>query len=371
MDREKLAGTVDTVEQQLQWYQMLFQEAPDAFFVIQPKTWVILEANKQAARLLELGDPAALLGMPFPFVRRSYKLLLQTGLPVVLDEIVVEQPRRRRTFVWEVALCTEHLGDQEVLLVTARDISEQRELTEKMIQTDKLALLGKLAGGVAHEIRNPLAAMSLHLQSLLRRFAKHTVEHQQLQAVLEGVQRINAIVDNTLSFSRSVPPNMQLQSIVPIVQAAVELIRPMLRREKKIDLQVDIPPALPPLLVDAQQIEQVLLNLLSNAVEAIVGQGEIIVRIAEKVEEKAGGISRRIVEIQVCDTGKGIAPEDLPKVFLPFFTRKATGTGLGLSITQRIILEHGGSIEVESALNKGTTFYVKLPVPEQSDRKKL
>ncbi len=357
--------TTQQLLQQVEWYRTLFHKAPDALLILQPHTWTILEANEQAHRLLDAQDDE-LIGSTFPFIRRSYKLLRQTNAPVVLDEAIVEQPRRRRTLILEVALCSEFIGDQEILIVAARDISEQRELTEKMIQTDKLALLGKLAGGVAHEIRNPLAAMSLHLQSLLRRFPRNTPEHRQIQAILEGVQRIDAIVQNTLSFSRAVPPNMQLQPIEPIIRDAVALLRPSLHRTKLISLDVEIEPDLPPLLVDAQQLEQVLLNLLSNAVEAITSKGTITLRARKISELRGSSLHQQMVEIQISDTGKGIAPEDLSKIFMPFFTRKPTGTGLGLSITQRIILEHGGTIEVDSQLNKGTTFYVKLPVPGQA-----
>lgn len=350
---------------QNQWYGTIFSHFPDAVLIIQPHTWTVLDANDQAANLLGI-HINELIGAVFPYIKKSYKLLQRANSNFLLDEIMVEQPRNQRVLMLEIAIRAVEIHEQQILIVTARDISEQRTLTEKMIQTDKLALLGKLASGIAHEIRNPLAAMLLQLQSLLRRYSPNSQEFKQLQIIIEGVNRINSIIHNTLSFSRLTPANFTLQPIEPILQKALELIQPLLRRNKKITLHLDIEPNLPPLYIDGTLMEQVLLNLLTNAIEAIPLEGQISIVVCQTPSEDLSSslYHKDFVEIRISDTGLGIAPDDLPRIFMPFFTKKPGGIGLGLAITQRIIMEHNGNINVQSIPNKGTTFYVKLPIPK-------
>lgn len=351
--------TINKLTKQLNWYKSLFENASDAVFIVQTETWNVLEANEYAAQLLETTRDK-IVGTTIPQFRRIFKLLKKSNSPVVLSELSLSTPSGE--LMVEVSAKFIHFFDNDFIYAIARDVSEQHSLTDKLVQADKLVLLGQITAGVTHEIRNPLAAVNLNLQILKRNLTEDSTLTKYIDTALQGVDRISRIIEVTLNFSRQSLPDMKMNNINNIIPNSLELVTSVLKR-KDIKVELNLNEKLPETLIDHKQIQQVLINLLTNAADAIKLQGKIIISTyLEKAIRKNEG---DYVVVSITDTGEGIAPEDLPKIFNPFFTRKVEGTGLGLPITQRIVYQHQGIIDVESVLGKGTTFYVKLPVPKK------
>lgn len=353
---DSVRHSVSQLQQQLTWYKSFFENAADAILVVQPETWSILDANPQAGVLLQV-DPVELIGTSLPQFRRIFKLLAKSASPTILSELSL--PRGDDSPVMlEVSARFVDYGEQRLIQALARDVSEQRDLTDRLVQADKLVLLGQLSAGIAHEIRNPLAATNLNLQFLQRRFAQDQEVNTYIQTALQGVERISHIVESTLNFSRSTSPITKKENLNSVVRQSVEMCSAAIKR-KAIEVTLDLEEQLPLVDIDLQQIQQVLINLLTNASDAIKSRGSIRVKTYVENTVRGDGL---LATISIQDSGQGIREDVLSRIFTPFYTQKADGTGLGLPISQRIIHEHAGMIDVESVVNVGTTFYVKLPV---------
>jgi PAS domain S-box-containing protein len=352
---------IQQLEKQLSWYKSFFDKATDAVFIIQPETWSVMDANDYAGQIM--GVPREdLLGTNLPQFRRIFKLLKKSSSPIVLSELVLDTNDNDSLMVEVSARFVDYEG-QKLIQAIARDVSEQHALTDKLVQADKLVLLGQLSAGIAHEIRNPLAAVNLNLQVLKRKIPEDTQEFEHVATALQGVERISKIVEVTLNFSKPAIPDIHGVNLNSIVPTTLELVSTVIRR-KEIQVEQKLDEKLPIVSADAKQIQQVLINLVTNAADAIKSKGKIVIRsYKEKIPGRSGG---EYAVISISDNGIGIVPEDLSKIFNPFFTRKAEGTGLGLPITQRILHQHNGVIDVESAVGSGTTFYIKLPIPAEN-----
>jgi signal transduction histidine kinase len=253
---------------------------------------------------------------------------------------------------------SEHERDmaQQVL---AHRVEEERELTRektqfhaKLADYEKYAAMAQLALGAAHEINNPLLGIFSQLEL---KGADEPEERAEIQACLEGAKRISSTVRGLLDYARPGPLHLSRISLERLVDDTFSFLchQPMFRA---IELNKEIPPELPAITADANQISQVLMNLLLNAGQAMPQGGAITVS-ADKVKFEDR------VEVRVSDTGCGIPADILPRVFEPFFTTKrGQGTGLGLSISQAYVRNHHGEMEVESIPNRGTTVRFNLPV---------
>ena len=344
------------LKKQLAWYRSFFDNASDAVFMILPETWTVLDANDFAANLFGVSKDE-LIGAALPEFRRIFKLLSKSASPTILSELSIETPSKPELMI-EVSARFVDFEGQKMIQAIARDVSEQRSLTDKLVQADKLVLLGQLSAGVAHEIRNPLAAVNLNLQILQRKIETSAAEFPYISTALQGCERIAKIVEVTLNFSRPTLPDIKHINVNSLIPSTLELVSSSLRK-KAITVDLDLGQDMPTVSVDAKQMQQVLINLITNGADAIAAKGNI--GIKTYVENAHRPDEHDYVVVKISDTGVGIPPEDLSKIFNPFFTRKAEGTGLGLPITQRILHQHGGIIDVESVVGKGTTFYVKLP----------
>lgn len=355
----------EQLEKQLSWYKSFFDNATDAVFIVQPETWSVLDANDFAATLLAINKDD-LIGQTLPQFRRIFKLLKKSSSPIVLSELSLDTANDESLMV-EVSARFFDYGGKKLIQAIARDVSEQHALTDKLVQADKLVLLGQLSAGVAHEIRNPLAAVNLNLQMLQRNINKDDAIANYVQTALQGVERISRIVEVTLNFSRPAVPDIKGLNLNQLLPTTLELVRSIFKR-KEVEVDVDFEDNLPQVQADTKQMQQVFINLITNAADAIKTKGSIAIRTYTEPATRRG--EGTFVVVSISDSGCGIPPEDLPKIFNPFFTRKSDGTGLGLPITQRILHNHNGIIDVESTVGKGTTFYVKVPVPyEISDKK--
>lgn len=231
---------------------------------------------------------------------------------------------------------------------------ELRETQEQLIRSEKLAAIGQLASGVGHELRNPLGAIRNAVFYVRRRMAKTdlpTTEPRVLEfldIMDEEVNAANKVITDLLGFSRVAKPTVSPVSIAGVIEDALEHT-PL---PENVELAKDIDKNLPMVMVDADQIRQVLVNIILNAVEAMTEGGRLDIRTRSKGE---------FVEVEFADNGGGIPESAINKIFDPLFTTKAKGIGLGLSVCQSILERHGGDIRVESEVGRGTAFTVSLP----------
>jgi len=236
--------------------------------------------------------------------------------------------------------------------------SELRESHDRqMQQAGKLASIGELASGIAHEIRNPLAGIGAAVEVL----SEEGVNGQREEIVAEirrQIHRLNGTLRGLLDFSKPREPEMAPCAVGDIVRPMLGLVRPDAMKGH-IAIVEELAADLPPIRADVQQAQQALLNILLNALQSMPHGGRLTVR-AEAVEKSLAPGSNCAVRLTVRDTGAGIAPEVLPKIFSPFFTTKHQGTGLGLAITRTIVEQHRGTIAVESAVGRGSTFVLEF-----------
>ena len=236
-----------------------------------------------------------------------------------------------------------------------------REAQDQLIQSEKLSVIGQLAAGVAHEIRNPLTTMSLAIQHLEKR-CYDDFPKNKLELVQKNIDRINKIIQGLLTFSRPYSFNFTLENVNVIIEKLEPILENLYSSNmKNVKIIKKYNPKLPKAWVDSHHLEQVFLNLALNAIEAMKYSGEIYISTNYVPEQQK-------IEIKFKDTGCGIAEESLKKIFQPFFTTRKDGTGLGLPICQMIINEHKGTILAESRLGKGITFTIILPLDRRRGR---
>jgi len=248
------------------------------------------------------------------------------------------------------------MEDGEVLgaIEISRDITKDIKMQKAMMQQEKLVSIGRLSAGVAHEINNPLTTILTTAMLIQEDLTPGDPNYGELETVVKETLRCREIVTNLLEFARQTRPSKGRHDINEIVRDSMVLTQKQ-AKFKDLHLSRRLDRSLPPVNVDKGQIQQAIINLILNAIEATEAGGVITV---ETGLDKSSGV----IELAVGDTGKGITDEDLARIFDPFFTTKETGTGLGLAITYGIIEQHGGTIEVKSKPGKGTTFTIKLPV---------
>ena len=232
------------------------------------------------------------------------------------------------------------------------DVTAQKGLEQELRQSQRLAAIGEMAAMMAHEIRNPLAGMSLCLRVLREGENDPRVVRECYDDLAEGLRRINTTVARALDFAKARPPALRRCSLVEIVEAARSLTAAYVRKGQ-VAFELDLPPDLPELVADPAQLEQLFVNLILNACKAMPGGGRLDVRA------RAEG---RRLHADVADTGIGIEPGLHGQIFSPFYSGFGDGTGLGLSLCQRIVDAHGGAIRVESAAGRGSTFHIELPL---------
>jgi len=228
-----------------------------------------------------------------------------------------------------------------------------------MKRADRLASIGEMAAGIAHEIKNPLAGIAGVIQVLKKDFPEGDANRAVLDEVLSQVERMDKAVRNLLSFARPPEPKMTMADLNDVIGKLMDFLAPQFAKNG-ITAERKLAAGLPWIVLDPDLMQQALLNLALNAIKAMPDGGRFVVETrSDTAAPEAGG---RIV-ITFVYTGQGIAPENLSRIFSPFFTTRQQGTGLGLSITQRIVEQHHGEISVQSSAGRGTTFTISLPFP--------
>jgi two-component system, NtrC family, sensor kinase len=257
------------------------------------------------------------------------------------------------------------IEEEGEFLVVLEDITEQKQMEETMIQTDKLSALGIMASSFAHEVNNPLATINVYAEDLIDRIEARDEDLDEdemghyLRKIKENTERCKRITGNLLNFSRKNDWTEDHIKVKEIIENSISLVEHQLKKQR-IQLELQVGDALPAILGDGLKLMQVLVNLINNAVDAMESEGRLIV-FAERIGEA--------ISIRVTDSGHGIPPEAMDKLFDPFFTTKpiGKGTGLGLSVCYGIIQQFGGNIQVDSNPGEGTTVEIQLPVHESME----
>ena len=254
------------------------------------------------------------------------------------------------------------------------DVTAIKRLELQIRRSDRLASLGTLSAGMAHEIKNPLVSLKTFAQLLPERYQDSDFRDTFSNLIGHEIDRIDSLVNQLLRFARPAKPILKPLHAHEVLEKALTLVGHRLY-QKDIKLQRAWQADVDTIRGDADQLEQVFLNFFLNAMDAMKSQGELSVRTDIRGDEQwanprayangesnGNGQAPEALLISIRDTGEGIKAEDIPHVFDPFFTTKDYGTGLGLSVVHGIIQEHGGQIEVESELQKGTVFHILLPL---------
>jgi two-component system sensor histidine kinase HydH len=242
----------------------------------------------------------------------------------------------------------------------------------------RLAALGRISAGMAHELRNPLAGIGTNAEVLRRRLDPEDPGRRAVNFILEEVARLDRLIEELLQFARPPAPRLSHHDLRDSIERALALARSRIDAAR-VALRLRVEGEPPGVFVDPEQMVQVILNVILNAIQAMPEGGElgILLRTVERLGPAAGragrraddpargGPLRRFLELEVRDTGVGIPESDLAQVFEPFFTTRAAGTGLGLAVSQALVQQHGGAIAIESQLARGTTVTILIPVEKR------
>ncbi len=256
-------------------------------------------------------------------------------------------------------------GDPTGMIGIFQDLTEIKALEETVRQRERLASVGELAAGLAHEIRNPLAAISGAMQVLQQDFQSEGEHHALMAIAVRESERLNGLIGQFLLYARPASAHKRSCDLTLLVRETLALLKAHRDYRVEVDIREEFLDSELWVRADANQLRQVVWNLLLNGLQAMPSSGRLTVglRTIEPAEPGKAGMA----EIMVSDTGEGIRPEDLRRIFLPFFTTKSGGSGLGLAIVHRIVEEHGGDVEVRSEWHRGTRVIVTVPSGEAYD----
>jgi len=361
------AELVETLRQAEWRFRTLFRAAPDAVLTL-VQDGRIGEAN-DAVREITGVDPMYVAGRSISdFIVEGDRDRLQSaleatfaGTPMRVEaafQIEAEGPVTRRI----VALAMTRLpeADPPSVLVVGRDITSDREMRGRLMESDRLAAVGELVAGVAHEVNNPLSSISAFAQLLLRDGGLTPAQRESLDVIKSETQRASQVVKDLLAFARRSEALREPLDVNGLLSRTLRM-RGYQLTSNKIQLETDLATELPAVFGDARQLQQVFLNLVTNAIQAMVTLGGGTLFVTTRHDE-----SRIIIEVR--DTGPGIADSARAHIFEPFFTTKGEGegTGLGLSVSYGIVTAHGGTIEVAETSTAGTTFRVSFPAADDA-----
>ena len=344
-------------------YRRIFEASKD-MILSTTKSGRVLDLNPAGYKFLELDNTKGIetLQLPDCFIKspdwgyiiqqiESQGFIANTEI----DFKITESNQRR--VVLSASLATEEPHCDGTIYFLIKDIEQQRLTREQMAQADKLASIGELSAGIAHEINNPLGIILGFTQLMLRNNELDERIFSDLRTIEKHTRHCKSIVQDLLNFARTSPPKKELCDIHKIIDEVLHFVQQH-GKKAEIEVQKYFDPQMEKLLVDEKKIKQVLINLIMNAKYAIGSKGIITLR-TEKDKSQTKAI------IQVSDTGCGINKKNISRIFDPFFTTKPTGegTGLGLSVSYGIIKNHGGEIHVLSQNGQGANFTIELPIP--------
>ncbi len=366
LDRNKLRSIMLELSTEKELYKLVFDSMIEGVIVTNKDHKVIL-INKAMQDFISISAKRIqfqeLEDCNFdPEIKGILEKTLAENEKIVDQEIHLHRTDRMYTLSVLPLMSGEELIGHIIIMV---DITEKKMREFQLRQAESLAALTTLSAGVAHEIKNPLASIDIHIQLLNREIQKFDPEEMKnmknlLAIVKEEIDRLNSIVQDFLFAVRPMNMNLSKENINDILNELIDFLKYELE-EADIKVTLEFDDDLPTVLVDPKYIKQAFMNIIKNAIEAIHDGGEIHIRTDEE--------SKGDVTVHIEDTGEGIPENIMGKIFEPYFTTRKSGTGLGLVIVYKIIKELGGDIKINSREGEGTVFSVKLPVYEK--KKKL
>jgi PAS domain S-box-containing protein len=364
-------------------YRALFEHASDGIGVLKADDQRLVDVNNKFCEILGC-QPKELVGKDVHgFVRADgddpQAALLEDVLRGATQHEVEATLRTPSGGSVAAAVSSNELkaDGERLIILLVRDLSERRRLEaekeviqRQLFQSSKLASIGELSAGVAHEINNPLNGI-INFAQLLKddEVARTDGQRRMIDGIIDEGERIARIVRDLLTFARQGPHELDRVHLAEVIDASMSLFGHQLVKDG-VEVEIEVEEGLPPVLADSSRLRQVVVNMISNAHQALRAKGaqQKSLRLTARAVERAGGAWARV---EFFDNGVGIRQEDLDKVFDPFFTtRRATGgTGLGLSLSFGIVREYGGTISVESVEGSHTRFIVELPAAVTSEAK--
>jgi signal transduction histidine kinase len=331
--------------------------------------------NREAQRITQR-DTASILGQPSTVLPDMLAALLSSTLTQAQgqrdQDMVLARPSNGEGTPIRVSSSVffSHTGEILGAFLVINDLTTIKQLELQVRRTDRLASLGTLAAGMAHEIKNPLVSIKTFTQLLPERYEDDDFRQTFFSLVGGEVKRIDRIVNQLLRFSRPAKPNLTATRLHEVIDSALKLMTQQLR-QKNISLTLSLDASSDSIRADGDQLSQALINLFLNAIEAMTDGGRLTVRTKGVNPNGFSNAftSERLVppqiEVTIQDTGEGIPAEAITHIFDPFFTTKDQGTGLGLSVAHGIVHEHNGIIDAKSEPGQGTTFTILLPLLQE------
>jgi len=335
LDAEKLREQYRLLTEETSFFDKLLNTI-DRGIVTLDEDGCVTWSNPAAKTLLGMDPDAAIVRLGLPLARASKR------------EISLTYPEER-------SLELQTFPMDHGTLVHIRDTTAERQRTEEELRAGASQAVRDLAAGVAHEIGNPLNALALNQQLIIRNPEKAVEKATQS---LAQIRRLDGIIRDFLSALRPKKPNLAPGTLAEPLKTCLAVLKPQFD-ERRIAVTLDVPAALPPVALDRDQMEQVFFNLVKNALEALKDGGAIAIDVDSDDND---------VTVTFRDTGVGMTDDQVAHLFEPYRTSKENGTGLGLMITARIVSDHGGTIAAESQLGQGTTFTVRIPRLERRIR---
>jgi two-component system sensor histidine kinase AtoS len=370
-----LNATIQELEMNQKLYRMLFEGAGDAILILEAEgenVGRIVSANQAAADMhgytvaelqtLEIAD----LDTPEDAAKISERVRKILNGEWINEEIS-HCKKDGTIFPVDISAGLLDLDGQKYILAFDKDITDRKQAEEALQRTERLVVVGEMAAGLAHEIKNPLAGIKVSIEVLTSELQLEPEDSKVFQRIIDEINRIETLLKNLLSYA--VPPTPQFAHIDVnrIIETAIKTVvfslkspaqRTKSREVKDIRFAKALDDRLPRITADPSQLQQVLLNLFLNGIQAIPEKGSITVETSTQADG--------FIRIVISDTGKGIDEKDLGNMFLPFFTTKPKGTGLGLPICKRLIEQQNGSIDVAYNDTGGLVFTITLPVEQRS-----
>lgn len=350
-----------------------------AFVGVLTPDGTLVEANRAALQAAGL-RPEDVLGLPFDETYWwSYSADVQArlreavgraarGEPSRFDAVNRVGPDSFVTVDFMLAPVKDRSGRVTHLIPSAVDITDKRRLEAELIRASHLSLIGELAAGLAHEVKNPLAGIKGAMDILIRRRGEGDPEVAILEDVRHAVERIDGTVRALLERASPRPPRLAVAPLVEVVHRAVLLARHHAAESaaagRRVDVVFEPPRDTFVLAVDAARIEDAVLNLILNGIEANASGGRVVIKVRREAPHEPGAAAEAVIEVN--DTGRGIEAENLARVFSPFYTTTEGGTGLGLPSVRRTAQAHGGRVEVVSEPGRGSTFTIHLPLQPEA-----